>query len=205
MTNNRGISYKAGSQWARMSWSSRFGAIAAAVAFIVVLSVLALLWPSQRQVSPQPAISKTTGPTQGERLAQARELEAKALQSKCTTGLPSVLKEAQAFVKAGDENMAAATLSPCIAISADPSLTAMVKAVEAARMVKVTKAAKEEAARKRKAGVSIGMSKEDVLASMWGKPRKINTTTTARGTREQWVYDGGYLYFDDNTLTAIQN
>jgi hypothetical protein len=67
-------------------------------------------------------------------------------------------------------------------------------------------AARAEAARRRKEGVSIGMSKEDVLASSWGKPRKINSTTTARGTREQWVYDGGYLYFNElEVLTTIQN
>jgi hypothetical protein len=59
---------------------------------------------------------------------------------------------------------------------------------------------------KRSQGVQIGMSKDDVLASSWGRPSSINTTTTARGTREQWVYGGrNYLYFENGTLTAIQN
>ena len=50
------------------------------------------------------------------------------------------------------------------------------------------------------------MSKDDVLASSWGKPQEINTTTTAHGVREQWVYRGyNYLYFTDGVLTAIQN
>lgn len=62
-----------------------------------------------------------------------------------------------------------------------------------------------EAASKRKRGVSIGMSMEDVLASSWGKPRKINRSTYAWGTTEQWVYDGGYLYFKDGVLDSIQN
>ena len=63
-----------------------------------------------------------------------------------------------------------------------------------------------EAKRKRSEGVRIGMSKADVLASNWGRPQAVNTTTTARGTREQWVYGGrNYLYFDDGVLTAIQN
>lgn len=61
-------------------------------------------------------------------------------------------------------------------------------------------------AQRRKQGVSVGMSKADVLMSNWGRPKRINSTTTIRGTREQWVYDGGYLYFDETgTLTAIQN
>jgi hypothetical protein len=72
--------------------------------------------------------------------------------------------------------------------------------------------AREEAknkSRKRQEGVSIEMSKEDVRASSWGRPNKVNATTTAYGTREQWVYGDygqrGFLYFDGETLTAIQN
>jgi hypothetical protein len=58
---------------------------------------------------------------------------------------------------------------------------------------------------KKMKGVQIGMSKEDVLASSWGKPQKVNTTTNVYGTREQWVYDGGYLYLENGVLTSIQN
>jgi hypothetical protein len=39
----------------------------------------------------------------------------------------------------------------------------------------------------------------------WGFPKKINTTTTAFGTNEQWIYTLGYLYFENGKLTAIQN
>ena len=64
----------------------------------------------------------------------------------------------------------------------------------------------EERKQKRSKGVTIGMSKEDVLASSWGRPESINTTTTSRGTREQWVYGGrNYLYFENGVLTTIQN
>lgn len=64
----------------------------------------------------------------------------------------------------------------------------------------------EAAAFKRKSGVSIGMTSEEVLASSWGKPEKVNRTTTASGTREQWVYGGqNYLYFEDGVLTAVQH
>jgi hypothetical protein len=55
-------------------------------------------------------------------------------------------------------------------------------------------------------GVRIGMSADAVLTkSSWGKPASVNRTTTAYGTREQWVYGGNYLYFTNGILTAIQN
>lgn len=55
-------------------------------------------------------------------------------------------------------------------------------------------------------GVHIGMTKGEVLTNGWGQPSDINKTTTAYGTREQWVYGGGnYLYFEDGILTSIQN
>lgn len=61
-------------------------------------------------------------------------------------------------------------------------------------------------AARRKQGVTVGMTKEEVLMSNWGKPRRVNATTTRHGRREQWVYNGGYLYFDETgRLTAIQN
>lgn len=61
-------------------------------------------------------------------------------------------------------------------------------------------------AQKRKQGVTIGMTQQDVLDSSWGRPEKVNRTTNARGVREQWVYGGGnYLYFDDGVLRSIQN
>ncbi len=56
-----------------------------------------------------------------------------------------------------------------------------------------------------KGHASIGMS-ECAAAAAWGRPEKINRTTSARGTRAQWVYGGhNYLYFDDGVLTTVQN
>ena len=64
----------------------------------------------------------------------------------------------------------------------------------------------QEKKRKRALGVSVGMTKEDALASSWGKPGSINTTTNVRGSREQWVYGSrSYLYFENGVLVAIQN
>jgi hypothetical protein len=68
------------------------------------------------------------------------------------------------------------------------------------------KVAAAERARKKREGVAVGMSVDDVLSSSWGKPQSVNRTTTALGVNEQWVYGGGnYLYFTNGKLTAIQN
>jgi len=78
----------------------------------------------------------------------------------------------------------------------------------AKRQIAAAERKEQEAERKsrRSQGIRIGMSKEDVLASSWGRPEKINTTTNAYGTREQWVYGGrNYLYFENGVLTSIQN
>jgi hypothetical protein len=54
--------------------------------------------------------------------------------------------------------------------------------------------------------VKIGMSARMVRDCGWGNPSSVNSTTTTRGTREQWVYGpGSYLYFERGRLTAIQN
>lgn len=60
---------------------------------------------------------------------------------------------------------------------------------------------------RRKPGVSVGMTKDDVLTkSSWGAPFSKNRMTTAAGVEEQWVYGGrNYLYFKNGVLVAIQN
>ena len=64
----------------------------------------------------------------------------------------------------------------------------------------------EEKKEARKKGVNVGMTKAQALASSWGKPQSINTTTSAYGNREQWVYGGrSYLYFENGILTTVQN
>ena len=54
-------------------------------------------------------------------------------------------------------------------------------------------------------GVRVGMTRAQVYASCWGKPRRINVTITARGRHEQFVYSlRDYLYLDNGVLTSIQ-
>lgn len=59
----------------------------------------------------------------------------------------------------------------------------------------------------RKPPARIGMSTKQVRSkTSWGEPLRINTTITARGTSEQWIYgDSQYLYFLNGKLYAIQN
>lgn len=66
---------------------------------------------------------------------------------------------------------------------------------------------KKRAALAKKPGVHIGMTKRQVIRnSSWGEPEDINTTTTAAGEWEQWIYgDGNYLYFRNGRLVSIQN
>ncbi len=50
----------------------------------------------------------------------------------------------------------------------------------------------------------IGMTEAEVYASSWGYPKNRNKTTTSAGTREQLVYDFGYIYLTNGIVTAIQ-
>lgn len=72
------------------------------------------------------------------------------------------------------------------------------------------KALAEAKAKAKTEGVTIGMTEQQVLDSMWGKPDQINKTVTAYSTSEQWVYGMNsskmnFLYFDNGILTSIQN
>lgn len=62
----------------------------------------------------------------------------------------------------------------------------------------------EKAACDKAGGVSVGMSRKQVLASCWGKPRHINQTVTANGTDEQLVYRSGYIYLRNGVVVGIQ-
>lgn len=92
---------------------------------------------------------------------------------------------------------------PARSLSALKAVLERDSALEIAKSVATQ--ARADAARKRREGVRVGMSQQDVMDSSWGRPRKINRTTRASGISEQWVYDGGYLYFDNGVLTTIQH
>lgn len=50
----------------------------------------------------------------------------------------------------------------------------------------------------------IGAPKNYAILS-WGRPKDINRTLTAARSREQWVYQEGYLYIANGKVVAIQN
>ncbi len=57
---------------------------------------------------------------------------------------------------------------------------------------------------KTKSEPRIGMTAQQVIESTWGRPEKVNKTTYAGGTKEQWVYSGyKYIYFENGRVTAI--
>lgn len=63
----------------------------------------------------------------------------------------------------------------------------------------------EKAACERKGGVAVGMTKDQVRASCWGKPQNINTTVVSGLRQEQWVYPGyNYVYFHNGIVRAVQ-
>lgn len=93
---------------------------------------------------------------------------------------------------------------------ADPEFLELLKKVRAdeekTTALNLKKLDAEEKREAKKKGISIGMGKAQVVASSWGKPQSINTTTSAYGNREQWVYASrSYLYFENGILTTIQN
>jgi hypothetical protein len=57
-----------------------------------------------------------------------------------------------------------------------------------------------------KPGALIGMTAEQVINdTSWGRPNHVNSTTTAAGEREQWLYPGQqYLSFENGRLVAVQ-
>lgn len=88
----------------------------------------------------------------------------------------------------------------------EPMIPALEQAIEKKRIADEKRAAAEDLKRRKREGVRIGMTQDDVLKSNWGRPEHVNRTTTAYGTREQWVYGSrSYLYFRDGILESIQN
>jgi hypothetical protein len=85
----------------------------------------------------------------------------------------------------------------------DRDISREVARLDAAKMLQKTEAERKRIAKTQ--GVHVGMTKEEVLGSNWGKPEKVNTTINSYGRHEQWVYHGSnYLYFDNDHLTSIQ-
>lgn len=182
-------------------------------------AVVVIAWVASNAISLiQDADSNHTSPTIA--TAATKVPPPNPLILKCTEGIEPILSEAQAAMNRQDAQAAFTALDSCKQFMTDPAALALHKAAmivvtrqtnaanaKAERVRNIAQQKQDRAikAAKRKEGVSVGMSQQDALDSAWGQPRKVNRTTTARHTREQWVYDGGYLYFTDGVLTSIQN
>ncbi len=130
----------------------------------------------------------------------------------CSTGLAEQMASAKQLLAAKQPTAAFDLLLPCSeAHRAGPDAAAYQKIMDQWQQAVAAQVKRDEQAdraRKKREGVLIGMSPDDVLASAWGKPDKINRSTNKYGTSEQWVYRNrveGYLYFENDVLTAIQN
>lgn len=127
----------------------------------------------------------------------------------CTIGIADVIKAAKGDLAANRPDYAVSALEACEKLTKDPAAISLLKEARVAvskAMQRDKQTAAAEKARKKREGVSVGMSEQDVRDSSWGPPASINRTTTASGTREQWVYGGrNYLYFENGRLTSIQN
>lgn len=166
----------------------------------------AVVWrANETSVSPTSlSVPKLTA----EQLARAQAAAAEAQQAKCVAELPAAEKLAAKHLKQGDPSAAEDALRDC-----DKHLSAAQRQLQtqaAQARVKqwqdsIAKQEKNRLAAAKQQGVSIGMSTQQVMDSNWGRPRKVNTTTTANTVRQQWVYDGGYLYFEDGVLRSIQD
>lgn len=185
------------------------------VSVLVVAAVLVgTLGYLHRNAEEQRAVRATQAAAERARIKAADEAaEAKRLAelaANCSKDGAFHLK-ATGEMRQAKPSQAFDTLYPCRNHLGDPVVKALfVTAMSAARKQAEAESAKRlaiEKAAKKKQGVSIGMSQQDVLDSSWGRPERVNTTTTVRGTREQWVYPGrhNYLYFENGVLTSIQN
>lgn len=117
----------------------------------------------------------------------------------------------------------ALALAGCITAAADPeaptvssdqkvkdaiaTYTEQLIAIGAESQKRIAKRdAEQRALCAKKGGVGVGMSKAQVLASCWGKPEKVNVTTSGGGEHEQWVYPGfQYVYLRNGVVTSIQS
>ncbi len=166
---------------------------------LVMVALLCVLYAIFTAPGPKPKV-------------QAVAVQAPIGPPPCTVGIDEEMAKAKKLLAAQKPVEAYDVLFSCRdAHAAGPDAATYNKAMtqwQKAKDAEEKRARLAELARKKREGVSIGMSRQDVLESSWGKPDNINSTTRASGTREQWVYRSnsrGYLYFENGVLTSIQH
>lgn len=175
----------------------RIGLLAiAAIGCAVYVGVSGKFFGSEQPNKPQTTKSETS------------VLNLSKPSDECANGQEKRLAAAKKQIAEKQFNGAAETLYVCAGRLSKEETQLYEKALTLANAFnaeQVAKAKQQEKLQKKSQGVKIGMTQQDVLDSNWGRPKKVNRTTTANGVREQWVYDGGYLYFSNGVLTTIQN
>ncbi|WP_157045808.1 hypothetical protein [Polaromonas sp. JS666] len=161
--------------------------------------------PVEQPTSPVTAQKQGTQDIQA---AKEKRDEEERLR-RCTTESAALRAEAKALMKAKDPQKAFELLAPCRNLPIDQDTTKLITEVLTATRandeIRIKREALAEKSRRKKEGVSIGMTQQEVLDSSWGRPQRINKTTSANYQHEQWVYDGGYLYFESGILKTIQH
>lgn len=193
----------------------RPGAWIASVAILFALLLGAGLYKAhntRQQELAASAAKKAAAEKQAEaQAAQAQERAAQAMARKraCEQDLNGITQQAQRLLKENKPSQAIETLRNCEPFAEKSAQAALLqRAINAnSKILEDARKATEAMHRARRAELwpAIGMSPEDVAQGRWGKPERINRTTTANGVREQWVYSQGYLYFDNGRLSAIQD
>lgn len=78
------------------------------------------------------------------------------------------------------------------------------QAAESQRLSKL--AEKREAAKRKSQGVSLGMTPDEVMASNWGRPRRVTRSQSSYISTEMWDYGyPNFLYFVNGRLEQIHN
>lgn len=195
-----------------MSLSYRVGAWVGKhpLASLLIISVVAVWAVASVRPAPAPAVAQPDPAAQAAAAAKLQTAQeqrrAEAIQACRDKALPLARSEA----KAGKMMAARATLHTCTEYLDRPDEKDFVQRVAKGATAEEEKNRRlvdaADKARRKREGVRIGMTQEEVLLSSWGRPTKVNRTISASGVNEQWVYEGfNYLYFRDGVLTTIQN
>jgi flavodoxin len=134
----------------------------------------------------------------------------------CTDGIDKLKQDAADFMKKGSPGSAVSILGVCEGLMTDSQAKALLadskagveaeeRKLQKEQAVKQAKLDAAEKARKKREGVSLGMTMQDVLDSSWGKPRQVIRTQSPFVTTEVWIYSGGTLAFNNGVLSVIQN
>lgn len=179
------------------------------VGLIVVVAIIYATTGSDKRVSTSPPPPTAAEKAAAEKAAtEAFEARKRERREKFTAQRDTVLKEVKSLLAKQQWTKAYQVANEYYDVD-DPELQRMLKLADDKSSAETAAAAKRDAAAKqretKRQGVLIGMTKEQVLASSWGRPQRVNTTGLPGSTREQWVYGNGqYLYFHDDILVSWQ-